>query len=166
MWKWVLAIAAVPLGAAGLVVAVGALLPRDHVATGEARFAAPPAIVAATIRDVEAQPGWRRGVQAIEVVERRPAGLRYVERSADGAIAFDFAEESPGTRFRSRIADPSLPFGGEWTIALAPDGAGTRVRIEEHGTVRNPVYRFVSAWVIGHDRTLKAYLADLAKALS
>ncbi len=127
---------------------------------------APPAAVAALVRDVAAQPRWRGGVTAIEVIERHEGGLRYIERQSGEAILFDFVEEAPGTRFRSTIADPDLPFGGAWTIALAPEGAGTRVRIEERGEVSDPLYRFFAALVFGHDGTMKAYLADMARALS
>ena len=166
MWKYALWAAAVPATAAILVLGTGWLLPRGHVASAEAVVRAAPAEVARLVRDVEAQPRWRGGVTAIEVRERRADGLLYVEHQGDEAIAFDFAEEAQGARFRSRIADPDLPFGGAWTIDLAPAGSGaTRVRIEEKGFVTHPVYRFFAALVFGHDRTMKAYLADLQGAL-
>jgi hypothetical protein len=164
MGRWLLWAAAIPVGAAALVLLVGSLLPRDHLATREARLPAAPARVAALVREVEKQPDWRRGVRAVEVVERGRSGLVYVERSDDGAIRFDFREEVPGRLFRSAIADPDLPFGGEWTIALAPEGTGTRIRIEERGSVRNPVYRFFSALVFGHEASMASYLADLEAA--
>ena len=166
IWKWLAAILAVPVGLAGLVYAVGALLPRDHVARAEAVVPAPPAAVAALVRDVEGQPRWRSAVDSIEVLERRPGGgLRYVERSGGDSITFDFAEEEPDARFRSVIADPALPFGGAWTIALAPAGGGTRVTIEERGEVRDPLYRFFSRFLFGHEGTMRTWLADLERAL-
>jgi hypothetical protein len=165
MWKWLAWAAAVPIGAGLLVVAVGAMLPRDHVAAAEAVLPASAPAVAAMVRAIEAQPEWRGSVKAIESVERRERGLLYLERSANGTIAFDFVEEVPDRRFRSTIADPALPFGGFWTIALAPRDGGTHIRIEEHGSVRNPIYRFFSALVFGHETTMKAYLADLERAL-
>lgn len=164
MWQWAAIAAAVPAGAAALVCGIGALLPRDHVATGEALVPAPPEAVAALVRDVEAYPRWRSGVRQVEGVERRAGAVRFVERSGGGAIAFLLVEEAPGTRFRSTITDPGLPFGGYWTIALEPAPDGTRVRIEEHGFVRNVVFRFISALILGHDKTIRAYLADLARA--
>jgi len=165
-WKWALGIAALPLAAAAIVYGVGAMLPRAHVARAEAVMPAPPEAVAALVRDVAAQPRWRPAVTAIELVERRGGALRYVERQSGDSILFDLVEEAPGTRFRSTIADPDLPFGGAWTIALSPEGAGTRVRIEENGEVRDPLYRFFSTLVFGHDGTMKAYLADMARALA
>ena len=164
MWKWLLWIAAVPVGAGLLVFLIGLLLPKDHVARAEAEVAAPPAEVAALIRDVERQPRWRRGVTAIETVGREGGVLRYIERSGGDSILFEFVEERPGALFRSTIADADLPFGGSWTIAVDPVPGGTRVAIEENGTVTNPVFRFASRFVFGHEATMKRYLEDLDRA--
>lgn len=164
-WKWLLVAAAVPVGAAAIVTAIGAMLPAEHLASVEATLAAPPDRVAALVRDVEGQPRWRGGVTAIEIVERRPDALVYVERQGSDAIRFAFREERPGALFRSTIADPDLPFGGHWLIALEPAGAGTKIWIEEHGNVGNPLFRFVARFVFGHDATIKAYLADLEGAI-
>jgi uncharacterized protein YndB with AHSA1/START domain len=166
IWKWAAVIAAIPVGAGAIVLAIGTMLPRDHVARAAAIVAAPPDRVAAMIRDVEAQPRWRCDVRSIEVRERGAGHVLYVERSRHGAIAYDLREEEPGRRFRSTIADESLPFGGFWTIALAPEGTATRVEIVEQGRVKNPLFRFVSALVLGHDATAKAWLADLGAALA
>ncbi|HEX9931540.1 MAG TPA: SRPBCC family protein [Allosphingosinicella sp.] len=166
IWKWAIGVIAAPAALAGIVYGVGALLPREHVASAEAVVPAAPAAVAALVRDVEAQPRWRSGVAAIEVLERRPAGgLRYVERSGHDSITFDFAEEERDARFRSVIADPALPFGGSWTISLSAAPGGTRVAIEEQGEVRDPLYRFFSRFVFGHEGTMRTYLADLDRAL-
>ncbi|HEX8527779.1 SRPBCC family protein [Allosphingosinicella sp.] len=165
MWKWIAGIVAVPIGLGGIVYAIGLTLPRDHVARAELAVGAPPGDVARIVRDVEAQPSWRSGVRGIEVVRRTGGVLSYVEHSGDGDIAFDFVEETPGAVFRSTITDPNLPFGGSWTIALAPEGEGTRISIEERGEVRNPVFRFFARFVFGHERTMRTYLADLGRAL-
>lgn len=162
--KWILIVAAIPLGALALVAAIGALLPRDHVARGDRLVGAPPERVAAMIRDVETYPRWRRGLDRVEGVSRENGEVRFVEHSGSDAIAFRLVEEAPGRRFRSTIDDSGLPFGGAWTIALEPAGAGTRVAIEERGHVGNPIFRFVSTLIIGHRRTLENYLEDLARA--
>ena len=113
---------------------------------------------------MEGEPRRRGGVTAIEILERSPDGLRYVERQGSDAIAFLFREVRFGALFRSTIVDCGLPFGGFWIIALEPAGSGTTIRIEEHGTVTNPVFRFVSRFILGHEATMKAYLADLERA--
>lgn len=37
---------------------------------------------------------------------------------------------------------------------LVPDGAGTRVTITENGEVYNPLFRFVSRFLMGHTSTI------------
>ncbi len=166
MLIWLGIIVGTLVGLILLISAAGAMLPRAHVARVEALLSAPPARVAAMVRDVEAQPRWRRGVTAIEVVERRADGLLYIERQGRQPILFDFAETVPDTRFVGTIADPKLPFGGTWTFALTPEGAGTRLGIEEDGEVRNPAFRFLAKFVFGHEATMRRYLADLERALA
>lgn len=164
MKKWIMALVGLPVAAAAVVYGVGAMLPPNHVAARSALIRAAPVRVAALVRDVEGQPRWRSGVTAIEIVERGPERLQYRERSSEGDILFDFSEEAVDTRFRSVIADPSLPFGGSWTIGLKPAPGGTRIVIEEIGMVRDPLYRFFSALVFGHTATMDAYLSDLKHA--
>jgi thioesterase domain-containing protein len=163
-WTWLYWAGGGAIALGFLVYGIGAALPAAHVARAEALIAAPPDRVASLIRDVEAQPRWRRGVTAIEVKARQGAALSYVEHSRQGAIAYSLVETQPGRDFRSTIDDPKLPFGGHWTIAIAPEGEATRVRIEEHGIVRSPVFRFVSTLILGHEATMRAYLDDLGKA--
>jgi hypothetical protein len=67
-------------------------------------------------------------------------------------------------RHVDRIADPSLPFGGRWIYDLASDGSGTALTITEEGEVYNPVFRFVSRFIMGHTRTIDRYIADLQRA--
>lgn len=164
LW-WLIWIVAGLAGLILLVCLIGAVLPRDHVAAAEAPMPAAPERVAAMVRAVEAYPDWRGGLERVEIVGRDGVEMRFVEHGKDGILAFRLAEEAPGARFRSTIDDPRLPFGGYWIIALAPGGEGTEVRIEEHGFVRNVLFRFVSTLILGHDRTMKAWLADMARAL-
>jgi hypothetical protein len=152
------------LAIGALVTAVGMALPADHVAAGEILVPAPVSQVAALVRDVEQQPRWRRGVTAIADVARAGTAIRYVEVAGSQRTAFRMTEDAPDRLFTTAIADPDLPYSGSWTIALAPEGGATRVRIEERGTVRNPLFRFVSTLLIGHERTLRAYLDDLVAA--
>jgi len=161
--KWLIIVAAIVFALAILVVAIGLLLPKDHIARSEALMDAPPDHVAALIREVEGQPRWRTGVTRIEVLNRTSNGLLYVEHSNQGAIRFNFAEEVPGRRFRSVIADPDLPFGGSWSIDISHRGSGTLVAIEERGSVSNPIFRFFSALVFGHHATMNVWLADLQR---
>jgi hypothetical protein len=164
-WKWVIAAAAIPFAAAAIAAGVGALLPRDHVARAARTMPAQPDRVAALVREVESYPRWRRALDRIEGVERAGGQTRFTERGGSDAIAFALVEEAPGRRFRSAITDPGLPFGGYWLIVIDPAGEGTRIAIEEHGFVTNPIFRFVSTLILGHERTMRLYLDDMERAL-
>lgn len=164
IWKWGIGVAALLVAAVAILFGIGLMLPRDHVARAARTFAAPPERVASLVREVEAQPRWRKDISAIDVQERGPGFVRYVERSRNGAVTYELREEAPETRFRSTILDKDLPFGGTWIVNISPEGNGTRVEIVEHGFVKNPLFRVFSL-LFGQDTTAKAYLADLGAAL-
>ena len=161
--KWFALVAAVPIGLVLIAAGIGAVLPRDHVVRGERTVRIAPQAVAARLRDVAGYPTWRSSVDRVGVLGRDDGQIRFVEHSGD-AIAFAMAEEAAGRRFRSTIADPDLPFGGYWIITVDPAGNDSRVAVEEHGEVGNPLFRFVSAVILGHSRTLEAWLGDLERS--
>jgi hypothetical protein len=71
----------------------------------------------------------------------------------------------PPRRLVTRIADEDLPFGGTWTYELEPLGASTRVILTENGEVYNPIFRFVSRFLLGHDATMIVYLDALEERM-
>jgi hypothetical protein len=160
--KWVL-IAAAALVLLGLVIAiVGALLPRTHVASRATTIHQSADVVFAVIRNFGDHPGWRHGVDAIDLLPLRDGRPSYREKSRHGAITYIVVEEVPGQRLVTKIADEDLPFGGTWTIELSPRDTETTVRITERGEVKNPFFRFMARFVFGYTGTMEAYLRDLA----
>ena len=139
--KWVLWTAAVLAAIIAIVAVIGWLLPVEHEATRSAYIDRPIDRVYATIANVDAYATWLKGVEPVKV---------------------KIEEAVPPTRFVTRIADPDQPFGGTWAFTLAPEGAGTRVTIEERGEVYNPIFRFMSRFVFGHTATMDAFLRSLA----
>lgn len=162
--KWVFRALAALIALVLLVVLVGYLLPRDHVATVEARLDASPEEVWAALTDVDAYPAWRRGV---ERVERLAAGDELPAWREVGSSTMRLGVEArdPGRRWVVRILDEDLPFGGTWTYRLEPEGGGTRITLTEEGSVHNPIFRFVSRFLMGHDATMRAWVDDLRRHL-
>lgn len=164
--KWALIIVGGLLGLILLITLIGALLPRDHVASMTATISAPPDKVWAALTDVAAYPTWRSDVERVELVSQTPAPLSWREHTQQGAMTLAVeALESP-RRMVARIADKNLPYGGAWEYVLAPDSSDatrTRVTITERGYVTNPIFRFVSRFVIGHYSTLDTYLKSLGR---
>jgi uncharacterized protein YndB with AHSA1/START domain len=142
------------------VVVVGALLPVKHRAQAEATFDATPAQVFALITDISRFPAWRTNLRSAEQLPASPDGKpRFKETSGDGTISYVMEVADPPRQLVTRIDDKTLPFGGRWTFDVIPAGTRTTLRVTEDGEVYNPLFRFVSRFVMGHDRGLKEYLA-------
>ena len=164
MIRVVLIVLAVIVVAAIVVTAIGYALPKAHVASREQVVSRPAGEVFAALRDVNSYPNWRSDVTRVELLAGTPA-VRWREHGSNGAIVFEFQQLEAPHRLVSRIADPSLPFGGTWTYVLTPEAGGTRVAITEHGEVYNPLFRFMSRFVFGHTATIDRFIEDLGKHL-
>ena len=161
--KILLVIIAVVAACVVLVVIIGYSLPVSHRASRMAEYAARPTAVFDAISGVEAYPTWRSRVKSVEIVALPNGGRGFREHGSDGTILYAIEDAAAPTRFVTRIADDKLPFGGTWTYAVHEHAGGTTLRITEDGEVRNPVFRFVSRFVLGHDASINTYLADLGK---
>ena len=161
--RWPFIILAVLAGVPIAVVGVGVLLPREHTATSHATINAPPDSVWSALTDVDDFPAWRDDVARVEVLPARDGHRIWREVGKHDAITFEQVEAEPPRRLVSRIADPSLPFGGIWTYVVSPEGPGSRVTITEDGVVHNPIFRFVSRFVFGHHASQEAYLRALGR---
>ena len=158
-----LRVALYSLGAIVLAVAiitiVGFLLPQEHVATRDAVVAAPPDAVFRIVTDVGRYPEWRPDVSRVELLGAAP--LRWREHAGGDVLTYEATVDKPPMVFVARIADTDLQFGGTWTYELKPEGAGTRVTITERGEVYNPIFRFMSRFVLSQTATMEKYLAAL-----
>jgi uncharacterized protein YndB with AHSA1/START domain len=148
-----------------LVVIVGALLPKGHVAARRARFSAPPEQVFAIISDVGSTATWRKEIRRVELLPADAGQTMFREHSGRDAITYRVEALDPPRRMRVRIADAALPFGGTWTYEVAPHGSGSEVTITEHGEVYNPVFRFMSRFVLSQHATIDTYLRALGARL-
>jgi hypothetical protein len=127
----------------GAVAVVGWSLPVAHVASASATVAKPPDAVYSIVADLNAYPQWWSG---------------------DPQVKSEVVEARAPSRLVTRIADPEQPFGGTWTFEIVPDGTGSRVTITENGEVYNPVFRFMSRFVLGRTATMESFLDALQQA--
>ena len=145
----------------GAVVLIGSMLPHDHTATRCARFHKPADAVFAIVTG----PGdWRPELAKWERLDDR----HFVETTRRGGhrMRMEILESKAPTRYVTRIDDPSLPFGGTWTFEITPaDYGGCSLRIREDGFVRNPIFRFISHYFMGHHATMETYLRSLGAHL-
>ena len=164
--KIFLIIIGVLVGLALVVFAVGYSLPVKHRAQGEAALNAPPDSVFALITNVETFPTWRAGVKSAERLPPRDGKQRFREVSKNGTISYLIETLDPPRRMVTRIDDKSLPFGGSWTYEVTPVGSTqSTLRITEDGEIYNPVFRFVSRFIMGYDGTIREYLASAKRKL-
>jgi uncharacterized protein YndB with AHSA1/START domain len=147
------------------VVLIGWALPKHHHVTMERVYRATPMDVFALIRDVGAYPSWRSGLTHVEVLPDERGRLRWREMTKGGGpITYVLEESVPERKLVSRIADTNLPFGGAWTYELTSVGTdAVELSITEDGDVYNPIFRFVSRFVMGHTATIERYLDDVEK---
>lgn len=155
------------VGAVILVVAitaiVGAFLPRDHTATRSARFSKSPAEVFALVADFQNGKTWRTGLEKTEMLDPRGGKTCFREHTDFGPITYVVVTSIPGEKLVTKIDDPDLGFGGQWTFRLTPDGEGTRLEITEDGFVTNVMMRTMSRLFFSPTATMETYLADVGK---
>jgi hypothetical protein len=160
--KWVIFAGGTLFLLVALMALIGALLPVRHYAARKARIGQTPE----AIYSVLAGPsGWRMDVKASGALPEKNGRKQWWEQDKHGQkIAYELVEDSPPTRRVVRIADAGLPYGGTWTVEIAPQAAGgSEVRVAEAGEVYNVFFRFLSRFVFGYTGSIEGYLRDLGK---
>ncbi len=146
-----------------LSVLVGYALPKRHVAARAIVLRQKPADVFALISDFRNGASWRSGLQQVEMLPDREGHARFRERGKNGALTFDVVELNPPQRMVTQIDSTGMPFGGVWIFEVSPETNGSRLNITERGEIYNPVFRFVSRFILGYTGTLDTYLKDVAR---
>jgi hypothetical protein len=160
--KTLLMVAGVILLVVLAVIVIGLFLPKRHFASRSAHYRATPEQLFSLIAGPQ---NWRPDVLRCEAAPG-DAGRELVrETTRDGkTVTYEVFDSIPPKSITRRIATQNLPYAGSWTYTLQPSGGGTTVRITENGEIYNPVFRFMSRFVIGQTRTIEAYLHALGKA--
>ncbi|MEO8335262.1 MAG: hypothetical protein ABI664_09825 [bacterium] len=164
--KWLGIILGVIAALVLVAVIVGAMLPQSHVAVSSAQFRKPAADLFHAITDVGTAATWRKDVERIEVLPAIGNRIAWREISKRHVVNYEgeiVRAPVPGVpgRFISRITSKDLPYGGEWIIDVSMNGDASVVTLTENGEVYNPVFRFVSKYVMGHNATIDGYLRAL-----
>jgi len=101
---------------AAAVVAIGALLPKEHVASRSASYRATPEQLFALIAGPQ---NWRPDVLHWEMVPDA-AGRRLTrETTRNGeTVTYEMLDSSPPYSIKRRIATENLPYSGTWTYLI------------------------------------------------
>jgi hypothetical protein len=157
--KWVLIAVGVLAVVVAAVAVIGAMLPKNHLASRSSHFRQPPQAIWDVITG---PPDWRQDIRTSEKLAPRDGHRSWKETDKHGQIiAYESVEESPPYRLVTRIADPKLPFGGTWTHEIVSDPNGCQVTITEAGEIYNPIFRFMSRFVLGYSGSIETYLKAL-----
>ena len=138
--KWLLIAVGILIVVVAAVAIVGAMLPKNHLASRSSHFRQPPQAIWDVITG---PPDWRQDIRSSEKLAPRDV------------------EETPPYRLVTKIADPKLPFGGTWTFEIEPEPAGCQVAITEAGEIYNPIFRFMARFVFGYSGSIETYLKGL-----
>jgi len=157
---------AILAGLVGLVLVVGWSLPVRHTATRKVLLPVSATHLWELMIDFPSYHTWRSGIVAVQRLEdvNGHAVWKEVEKGGDG-LAYETVATQPGERLVRRIVGKGLPFGGTWTFQLQPRPEGTELVLTEDGEIYNPVFRFVSRFFMGYQRSMQVYLDDLARHL-
>lgn len=147
------------------ILLIGAILPKNHIASRQIVLHRSPSEVYQTVRDFSAAPAWRPDLQRVEMIDGTDGRVRFREYGKQDTITYDLLEDRPDEKIVTRIADLDLGFSGSWTYTFTKEAESTRVRITEAGEVSNILFRFVSRFVFGHTATMEKYLTALGKKL-
>lgn len=161
--KWLLIALAVLTCLVMLVVTIGLMLPTRHVAAMAATCPAPPDSVWDALNDPAAFPSWRKDVKQVEMLSGPTSSPSWREISSHGGISFVREAAERPHRLVTRIVDRDLSFGGRWEYRITPAGQASLVTVTEYGEVYNPVFRFVSRFVMRHTATIDTFLRALGK---
>ncbi len=164
--KWVLLVVIGLVVLVGVIALIGALLPQSHVASVTKQYDKGADEVWRAITEVEGFAAWRPGLQSAERLPAVEGRERWREKTKYDAMTIEVTEAVPTQRLVTRIADEGLPFGGTWTYQLKPGAGSTGLTITERGEIYNPMFRFISRFVLGYTGTMEKYHEGLSKRLA
>ena len=137
-----------------VIATCGALLPLTHEVSRVASYHQPVEEIWAAIT---APQTWRPGYQG----EQRLLDLNGKRVWREGDITYETLEEDPPRRLVVRLTQKNHAFSGTWTYEIQPVSAGASLRITERGEVYNPIFRFLSLYILGDTRSIDATLRGL-----
>jgi hypothetical protein len=99
---------------------------------------------------------------------RSPPGVVWplvIQATEASSVPVDILEKDPPHRLVTRVTEREKNFGGTWTLTITAVPGGADVSIVEDGWVANPIFRFVSRYIIGHHATMDGMLKSIATSL-
>lgn len=144
---------------------LGHFLPQSHTVSVSQTFDATQEEVYQLVTDIKSYPFWRSNVTKVAFLKTDGEIREWREYYTDNdPLSFRIHKPDSSLVFTEIIGD-DLPFGGRWFFNLENRETGTGLTITEKGEVYNPLFRVISKYFMGHDTTIRRYLADLEREL-
>jgi len=164
MLKWILIIVGGLFSVVVLVIGMGALMPREHMASSSITLHQPPDSIWPVVRDLGATPEWWSDITSSEPAPQSGEGERWIQKTKTGTTPLVIVREDPPRLLRTRIDMPDdAAFGGTWTYEIEPVNGGSRVTITEDGFINNLLFRFMANTVFSLHGTMDGYLRALGR---
>lgn len=145
-----------------MIAVIGYFLPVSHIAKSTAELSSNPLQVWQTVTNVKEYSQWRKNVKKVEILGQDS----WKEMDDHGkTVEYKMEIQELGTKLKTKIVSKGLPFGGYWDFRLDSKEDKTEVTITEFGEVYNPIFRFISKFIMGHTATINSYLSDLKEKL-
>lgn len=161
--RWLLLLVGVILALILVVLVGGLMLPEEHHASRTLATKQSPQAIWDAINDHAGEPQWRSDVANVVSLGERNGKPVWQENYKDGnKVTLMTTESKPPNRIVRELTDLEGPFSGRWEIDIAATPEGSNVKITEIGKVSNPIFRFVSKYIIGHTTFMERYLKGLA----
>jgi hypothetical protein len=161
--RWVVIILAVLAGIVLLLVVVGLLRPKGHVARTQAKYSHPPDSLWATLADFEHWGEWNPEVKSVTRLPERAGHTMLKVIGTWGEAPTEITVWDPPRRLETQMDAGAFRGGWTYELAVSPEG-GTVLTVTERGEVDNPVFR---AMMMFHDNhaTMLAFHRALAGRL-
>lgn len=158
--KWILIIIGIIICLILIIYLIGLLLPVKHTAIISEVIPANTKQVWDKLTQIEKFPSWRKSLNKVEIINNS----EWIEISKRNRIPMKITGQTLDNKLVYAINSKDLAFGGEWIYMLQPKGDSTVLMITENGEVYNPIFRFISKFIIGHSATMRNYMSDLRKS--
>lgn len=156
--KWIFIVPGLLILLIAVVYIIGSLLSIKHKATIERKLEMGVDEVWPLLTNFKGYTNWRKGIKELTMDSTN----RWTEKNSDGdKVCYQLEVIEKRRVFITRILNKNLAYGGFWEFNITPLENGCLVHITENGEVYNPIFRFMSKYIFGHEATLKNYMNDL-----
>lgn len=138
-------------------------LPREHRASSTIEVAATPEELWPLVADLEGQAEWSEMIHSVDVSETADGQKLYTQMTDMGPLPLVVVLSEEPERFKTEIHGTDMGWGGTWDWTIEPTDAGSRMTIVEEGWIENPVFKFLSHYVMEPHEAMDSVLTLIAR---